>query len=120
MYYDHSADLIVAESNNGGMMVQEVIWGIDDSVPVKLVTASRGKAIRAEPVANLYQQGRIHHVGMFEKLEEQMVEWDATDPDPSWSPDRMDALVWCFSELLIGTKSVYQTKLKDQRLKNRR
>lgn len=119
-YYEHSADIIIAEKNNGGDMVANVILGIDPNIPVKLVYASRGKARRAEPVANLYSQGRVHHVGQFETLEDQMTTWDAVDPDPSWSPDRMDAVVWLFTELMLGSGSPRTTIIEDQRLRNRR
>lgn len=119
-YREHEADLIIAEKNNGGDMVANVILGVDPTVPVKLVHASRGKTKRAEPIANLYSQLRVHHVGMFSELEDQMTGWDAKDPDPSWSPDRMDALVWCLTELMLETTEVRQSKPTDNRLKNRR
>lgn len=101
-YEANKADRIVAESNNGGEMIAAVIRSVDDGVPVKLVTASRGKAIRAEPVAALYEQHRIHHVGSFPALEDQMVEFDPSDPSAK-SPDRMDAMVWAITELMLGT-----------------
>lgn len=99
-YHKHRADLIVAEANNGGEMVAAVIAGIDRGVPVKLVHASRGKHTRAEPVATLYEQGRFHHVGYFGPLEDQMCQWDAARDDAS--PDRMDALVWAATELVVA------------------
>lgn len=98
-YHKHKADRIIAESNNGGDMVETVIHAVDRTVPVKLVHASRGKHTRAEPVASLYEQGRWHHVGVFEHLEDQMCSW-LPDTD-SKSPDRMDAHVWGATELLI-------------------
>jgi phage terminase large subunit-like protein len=119
-YQEHKADLIVAEKNNGGDMVAQVIKGVDDRIPVKLVHASRGKTKRAEPVANLYSQFRVHHVGMFPELEDQMVGWDAKDPDPAWSPDRMDAMVWCITELMLDTVEIRKETPKDTRLANRR
>lgn len=119
-YYEWNADLIIAERNQGGEMVQEVLWGIDENVPVKLVSASKGKQARAQPVANLWFQGRAHMVNSFKKLEDQMVTWDPYDPDPAWSPDRMDALVWLFSELIIGINSETAYNLKDNRLAHRR
>jgi phage terminase large subunit-like protein len=67
-------------------------------VPYRKVTASRGKRVRAEPVAALYEQGRVHHVGLFPRLEEQMLEWT---PDAPKSPDRLDALVWAVTDLLL-------------------
>ena len=97
------ADRIVAETNNGGEMVEAVIRTIDASVPYRAVTASRGKRTRAEPIAALYEQGRVHHVGTFEALEDQQCGWDPeTD---SKSPDRMDALVWALTELMVGKQN---------------
>lgn len=102
-YVDWSADAIVAEANNGGDLVERNIRAFKDddlglngeNVSYEKVTASRGKAIRAEPVSALYEQGRVHHVGVFEKLEDQMCSWSPLlDPKHESSPDRMDALVW--------------------------
>lgn len=101
LYYDLKADRIVAETNNGGDMVISTIRTIDPNVAVTAVTATRGKALRAEPVAALYEQGRIHHVGMFAELEDQMCEWSPEDSKAK-SPDRMDALVWAITELMLG------------------
>jgi phage terminase large subunit-like protein len=119
-YYKWQADLIIAERNQGGEMVQEVIWGVDENVPVKLVSASKGKQARAQPIANLWYQGRAHMVGSFKKLEDQMVSWDPYDPDHSWSPDRMDAMVWLFSELIIGLSTENTRQMNDKRLSSRR
>jgi phage terminase large subunit-like protein len=97
LYHRLKADRIIAESNNGGEMVALTLKTVDRSVPIKLVTASRGKMIRAEPVAALYEQKRVHHVGSFPALEDQLCDYDPlTAP---FSPDRMDALVWAFTEL---------------------
>lgn len=101
LYHEVKADRIVAEVNNGGEMVISTIRTIDPNVPVTAVTATRGKAIRAEPVAALYEQGRMHHVGMFAQLEDQMCEWNPGDASAK-SPDRMDALVWAITDLLIN------------------
>lgn len=98
---EFKADRIVAEQNNGGEMIEAVLRSVDGRVPVKLVTATRGKAVRAEPVASLYEQHRVHHVGSLPKLEDQMVEFDPSNP-PEKSPDHMDALVWALTELLLG------------------
>jgi len=98
-YTDWKADKIVAETNNGGDMVLLVLKQVDANVPVKKVTASRGKHVRAEPVSALYEQGRVHHVGAFPKLEDQLVIWT---PDSNDSPDRLDALVWALTELSGG------------------
>lgn len=98
-YRDHKADRILAEANNGGQMVESVIRAVDRSVSYKAVHASRGKVTRAEPVSALYEQGRCHHVGAFPALEDQMCDYD---PKTSkFSPDRMDALVWGFTELMV-------------------
>ncbi len=102
LYGELAADCIVAEANQGGEMVRFTLHTIDESVPVKLVHASRGKRVRAEPIAALYEQGRVHHVGALEPLEDQMVNWV---PDmPGESPDRVDALVWGLSELMLGSR----------------
>lgn len=97
VYHHIKADMIVAEQNNGGQMVEAVIKAIDRTVPVKLVTASRGKITRAEPISALYEQGLIHHVGIFPELEDQMCDYDPLTAKVS--PDRMDALVWAYTEL---------------------
>jgi predicted phage terminase large subunit-like protein len=98
-YRDHEADRVVAERNNGGDMVAHVLATVDRHVPVKTVWASRGKAIRAEPVAALYEQGKVSHAGTFPELEEQLTSWT---PDSGDSPDRLDALVWALTELGVG------------------
>lgn len=97
VYHQQEADYVVGEVNNGGDMVESVIETADKSVKFKAVRASRGKAIRAEPVASLYEQGRVHHVGTFPKLEDQMCDWDPVNSLKS--PDRMDAAVWAVTEL---------------------
>lgn len=119
-YHDWGANLIVAEINNGGDMVKTTINTIDPSIYVHVVHATRGKAKRAEPVVSLYQQDRIHHVGVFPKLEDQMTTWDAIDPKDDDSPDRMDSLVWGFTFLMVGSGGAVQRKTKDNRLKGRR
>jgi phage terminase large subunit-like protein len=99
---ERRADRIVAEINNGGEMVEHTIRMIEPNVPFRAVHASRGKVVRAEPVSALYEQGRVHHVGMFPQLEDQMCSF-VIDYDRSrdGSPDRVDALVWALSELLV-------------------
>jgi phage terminase large subunit-like protein len=94
-YYEFNADLIVAESNNGGLMVQETIEAIDDKPKVTLINASRGKRPRAEPISAEYEKGLWHHVGTFLALEAEQCTWKPGMP----SPDRMDALVWAGHEL---------------------
>ncbi|HZL57799.1 MAG TPA: terminase family protein [Bryobacteraceae bacterium] len=98
-YRCRRADCIVAEVNNGGDLVAANIRALDPSANVRSVRASRGKYIRAEPVANLYTQGRVHHIGMFGALEDQLCSWSPQGNERS--PDRMDALVWAVTELLI-------------------
>jgi len=95
------ADRLVAEVNQGGDMVEEVIRQVDPMVPVRKVRASRGKAARAEPVAALYEQGRVHHCGDLSALEEQLCAMTAQGYGGPGSPDRLDALVWALSELMI-------------------
>lgn len=99
------ADRIVAERNFGGAMVEHVIKTIDRSAAYKEVTASRGKVARAEPVAALYEQGRVSHVGSFSELEDQMCQIDASGFIGEGSPDRADALVWALTELMIDGAS---------------
>ena len=106
-FHEYKADRIIAETNNGGEMVELVIKEVDRNVPVKSVTASRGKLTRAEPIAALYEQGRIHHVGSFNALEDEMCLWLPGDP----SPNRMDALVWALTELMLGSKSIDWVKV---------
>ena len=102
-YHEFRADMIVAERNFGGEMVRSVIRTADSKVPVKLVTASRGKVARAEPVAALYEQGKISHVGALPELEDQMVAFTPDGYVGADSPDRADALVWALSELMLGS-----------------
>jgi phage terminase large subunit-like protein len=98
-YHKLKADRILGEVNNGGDLVEANIRAIDKGIPFKKVHASRGKAVRAEPIASLYEQGRVHHVGTFGTLEDQMCQWE---PGVStWSPNRLDALVWALTELML-------------------
>jgi len=101
-YYNFQADAIVAEVNQGGDMVQSVINSIDSSIRVIKVHATRGKTKRAEPVAGLYEQGKVHHVGTLSVLEDQMCDWDPSLGDHQDSPDRMDAVVWGITNLMAG------------------
>lgn len=101
MYRKWSADRIVAEKNNGGEMVGSVLKAVDRSIPIKLVHATRGKILRAEPISALYEQNRIHHCGQFDLLEDQMCTFsvDNIRNISNGSPDRVDALVWGLTEL---------------------
>lgn len=99
------ADCIIAEANAGGDMVESVIQAIDPTKPVKLVHATRGKKVRAEPISMLYKSGRIFHYGHHPELEDQQCNWD---PNTSESPDRVDALVWAFTDLLLGEATFHE------------
>ena len=101
LYRKWSADKIVAEKNQGGEMVSSVIRAVDRSVPIKLVHASRGKVVRAEPISSLYEQNRVHHVGRHDLLEDQMCIFsiDNIRNSSTGSPDRVDALVWGLTEI---------------------
>ena len=98
------ADRVVAEANQGGAMVASVLRAADIALPVKLVHASRGKSARAEPVAALYEAGRVNHAGLFAQLEDQLCGMMAGGgyEGPGRSPDRADALVWALTELMPG------------------
>jgi len=99
-YREFGADRIVAEVNNGGNLVEDVLRVIDRTVSYKAVHASRGKVVRAEPISALYEQQRVHHVGLFGELETQMCSFVPDHLDGS--PDRVDALVWALTELMLG------------------
>jgi phage terminase large subunit-like protein len=116
LYERLSADVVVAEKNYGGDMVSSVLKQNAPNLPVKDANATRGKKVRAEPVHDLYEQHRVHHVGRLERLEEEMTTWvpeDAPVPNPTdedaaldldmakskWSPNRLDALVWAVTYL---------------------
>lgn len=100
----HGANLIVAERNFGGAMVESVIKTADRYAPVKLVTASRGKSIRAEPIAALYEQGKVTHAPGLDALEDQMCQMTLSGYVGEGSPDRLDALVWALTELQEGSR----------------
>jgi phage terminase large subunit-like protein len=98
-YHEYRADRVVAEVNNGGDMVRHTIATVDRRVPFTALHASRGKRVRAEPVAALYEQNRVHHIGVLADLEDQLMTWT---PDDGTSPDRLDALVWALTDLMLG------------------
>jgi len=102
-YHRHEASCIVAEVNNGGEMIATIMRAIDANIPVREVRASQGKFTRAEPVSMLYAQGRVHHQGSFATLEDQMciMTPDFDRKAMKLSPDRVDALVWAFKELML-------------------
>src|SRR4029077_20843559 len=103
-YHAQHADRIVAEVNNGGEMVAAMLRLTDPNVPFTALHAAHGKVARAEPVAALYEQGRVHHLGAFAPLEDQMCAFSADfDRDiAGYSPDRADALVWALTELFLN------------------
>nr|PZN81877.1 MAG: DNA-packaging protein [Pseudomonadota bacterium] len=100
-YNDFSADRIVAEVNQGGDLVQSILRQIDPAVPIRMVRATRGKWLRAEPVASLYAEGRVSHVGHHAELEAQMLAFGADGLANGRSPDRLDALVWALTDLIL-------------------
>ncbi|NGN40600.1 DNA-packaging protein [Mesorhizobium sp. CGMCC 1.15528] len=100
LFHRLEADCLVAEVNQGGDMVTAVIRTVDPSIPVKAVRATRGKWLRAEPVAALYEQGRVRHAGRFVELEDEMCDFGPNGLSGSRSPDRVDALVWAINELM--------------------
>ncbi|MFW2829103.1 DNA-packaging protein [Sphingomonas sp. ID0503] len=102
----YGADRVIAEANQGGAMVRSVLHAASVGLPVTLVHASRGKVARAEPVAALYEQGRVAHVGAFPALEDEMCGLIAGGgyEGPGRSPDRADALVWAVTALMLGKK----------------
>ena len=97
-YHRWGADRVVAEVNQGGDMVENTLRQVDPSVSYRAVHAAKSKYRRAEPIAAQYEKGRVHHVGMFPELEDQMCSWVQGED----SPDRLDALVWAFNDLLLG------------------
>lgn len=114
LYHELDADRIVAEVNNGGDMIEGVIRAVDRNVPYTAVRASRGKRIRAEPVAALYEQGRVHHVGRLDVLEDQMCLFSGeTGRSVGDSPDRVDALVWAVTSLFDKLTSRRRAESKD-------
>jgi len=101
LYHKWGADRIIGEANNGGDMIESVIRHQDANVSYKKVTATRAKAIRAEPAAALYEQHRVHHVGQFALLESELTQWNPKIDKRS--PNRLDADVWALTELFEGT-----------------
>jgi phage terminase large subunit-like protein len=103
LYDDLHADRIVAEANYGGAMVEHTIRTVRKDIKVVLVHASRGKAVRAEPVAALYEQGRIDHADVLTELEDELCTWTPFD---GISPNRLDALVWLLTDLMVGAQPI--------------
>lgn len=107
LYKKRRGDRVIAEINNGGDLVEANIRNVDANISFRAVHASRGKYIRAEPVAALYEQGRVHHAGFFGQLEDQMCLW--TPQGNERSPDRLDALVWLLTDLVIDPEEMQTT-----------
>ena len=101
-YDRHNADIIVAEINYGGAMVEQVVQAARPRTPYKTVTATRGKAVRAEPISALYEQGKVKHVGIFRDLEDELTCFSTIGYTGGSSPNRADALIWGLSELFGG------------------
>lgn len=101
-YRDHAADRLVAEVNQGGDLVESILRQVAPQISYRAVHATRGKRVRAEPVAALYEQGRVWHVGAFPELERQMCNFVAGNRNGIKSPDRLDALVWAVTDLVLG------------------
>ena len=97
----HKADCVVAEANFGGAMVENVLAAADVGARVKMVTASRGKIVRAEPIAALYEQNRVRHAGAFAALEDQLTAFTTDGYVGEGSPDRADAMIWALTELML-------------------
>jgi len=104
----HGADRRVGEVNQGGDLVETVVRQVDPLVPFRAVRASRGKAARAEPVAALYEQGRVRHVRGLGTLEEQMCQMTVRGYEGRGSPDRVDALVWALQELILDPAAKFR------------
>jgi predicted phage terminase large subunit-like protein len=111
-YHDYRADRIIAEVNNGGDLVRSVLMTVDASVAYTAIHASRGKIVRAEPVAALYEQGRVFHTKSFPELEDQMCNFM---PGSTESPDRMDALVWALTNLMVRRQGEPSMAFQDGR-----
>jgi phage terminase large subunit-like protein len=109
MYHAHSADRMVAEVNQGGDLVEAMIRGVDPMIPYRGVRASRGKSSRAEPVAALYEQGRVFHREAFRALESQMAAMTPGRFAGRGSPDRVDALVWAITDLMIDPAGSFRS-----------
>jgi hypothetical protein len=107
LYWQHDLDFIVAEKNFGGALVEQNIKSIDARVNVKLVTASKGKHVRAEPISTLFENDRAFLAGTFPELEEQLVLFSTNGYAGSRSPDRADAMVWLLHELMLGAEKPY-------------
>ncbi|MCK0209030.1 terminase family protein [Starkeya koreensis] len=104
LFHELEADRVVVEVNQGGEMVRTILAGLDPAVPVTEVRATRGKWLRAEPVAALYEQGRVRHAGAFAELEDELCDFGPGGLSSGRSPDRLDALVWAVTALALAGK----------------
>jgi phage terminase large subunit-like protein len=115
-YVDFNADVIVVEKNFGGAMAEQVVRtaarAMGVVVKIVMVNASRGKAIRAQPIAALYEQDLMHHCEVFPELEDQLVTWT---PESGRSPDRLDALVWTFTNVMLKMSTELVVPWGDER-----
>lgn len=111
-YDNHEADRIICERNYGGAMVESTIRVARAGVPIKLVTASRGKTQRAEPIAALYEQGKIKHVGSFPEMEDQLCNFSTAGYMGIQSPDRADALIWALSALMLKKGTAARIRIR--------
>lgn len=105
----HGAERLVAEVNQGGAMVESIVRSLDDTVAYKAVHAGRSKAARAEPVAALYEQGRVAHLRGLGELEDQMCQMTAQGYAVTGSPDRVDALVWAITDLVLAPARAHRS-----------
>jgi phage terminase large subunit-like protein len=119
-YHQHGADRIIAEQNFGGGMIEAVLRSTDPNIPYRAVVASRGKTQRAEPVSALYEQGRVHHVGVFSRLEDELTLFSTAGYTANGSPDRADALIWALTDLMnqpmasFGIFELYRQMAEEQ------
>ena len=109
-YHLHSADAIVVEVNQGGDMVAQIIRQVDSSLPIHQVRAYKGKWLRAEPVASLYEQGRVRHVGMMAELEDQMIQLTPENLASGKSPDNLDACVYALWDLMLAKRATARVR----------
>tara|TARA_R110001592_G_scaffold171235_1_gene409455 strand:+ start:19908 stop:21155 length:1248 start_codon:yes stop_codon:yes gene_type:complete len=105
LYYEYEANYIVAEVNNGGDLIERLIRVSDLKVPYRAIRSSKGKMLRAEPVSSLYEQNKVHHVGCYKELEEQMCQYTGNSVS---SPDRLDALVFGITSLMNSGQAVFK------------
>lgn len=107
-YHEFTADRVVAEVNNGGDLVERMLRLVDPTIPFTAIRASRGKAVRAEPVLAMYERKEVHHVGSFPELEDQLICFTPQGYQGEGSPDRADALVYALSELFLPTPQPHE------------